>query len=150
MLSLINPMLLFLDFSLAFHSFYLCANGQTILYICWLKIYSKLIWFLLHFFAVFAGQPCSFPGSPAHSSIVFSETSLQNGTIASYSCERGFELLGPARRVCDNGNWVPEGIPFCGKYKSNNFTYTHVNVNRFVLSVMTEWRNEWKMFAIDI
>lgn len=30
-------------------------------------------------------------------------------------CERGFELLGPARRVCENGQWTPEGIPFCGK-----------------------------------
>ncbi|XP_055712742.1 uncharacterized protein LOC129807475 [Phlebotomus papatasi] len=59
------------------------------------------------------GQSCSFPGSPAHSHVTFSDESLSNGCVASYSCERGFELLGPARRVCDNGNWVPEGIPFC-------------------------------------
>ncbi|KAI8127760.1 von Willebrand factor type A, Sushi [Lucilia cuprina] len=56
---------------------------------------------------------CSFPGSPAHSTVVFSNVNLTDGTIASYSCERGFELLGPARRVCDKGTWVPEGIPFC-------------------------------------
>ncbi|XP_017017292.1 uncharacterized protein [Drosophila kikkawai] len=56
---------------------------------------------------------CSFPGSPAHSSVVFSSANLTQGTVASYSCERGFELLGPARRVCDKGQWVPEGIPFC-------------------------------------
>ncbi|XP_036677074.2 uncharacterized protein [Drosophila suzukii] len=56
---------------------------------------------------------CSFPGSPAHSSVVFSNANLTQGTVASYSCERGFELLGPARRVCDKGQWVPEGIPFC-------------------------------------
>lgn len=36
--------------------------------------------------------------------------------MASYTCERGFELLGPARRVCDQGTWAPEGIPFCGKF----------------------------------
>ncbi|ALC49763.1 CG9095 [Drosophila busckii] len=56
---------------------------------------------------------CSFPGSPAHSSVVFSSANLTQGTVASYSCERGFELLGPARRVCDKAQWVPEGIPFC-------------------------------------
>ena len=29
---------------------------------------------------------------------------------------RGFELLGPARRVCGtNGTWSPQGIPFCGE-----------------------------------
>ncbi|XP_050746201.1 uncharacterized protein LOC108026475 isoform X2 [Drosophila biarmipes] len=60
----------------------------------------------------YAGS-CSFPGSPAHSSVVFSNANLTQGTVASYSCERGFELLGPARRVCDKGQWVPEGIPFC-------------------------------------
>uniref|UniRef100_A0A1B0GNI7 Uncharacterized protein n=1 Tax=Phlebotomus papatasi TaxID=29031 RepID=A0A1B0GNI7_PHLPP len=60
-------------------------------------------------------QSCSFPGSPAHSHVTFSDESLSNGCVASYSCERGFELLGPARRVCDNGNWVPEGIPFCDR-----------------------------------
>uniref|UniRef100_A0A1A9WC40 Sushi domain-containing protein n=1 Tax=Glossina brevipalpis TaxID=37001 RepID=A0A1A9WC40_9MUSC len=58
--------------------------------------------------------PCSFPGSPAHSTVVFSNVNLTQGTVATYSCERGFELLGPARRVCDKGSWIPEGIPFCG------------------------------------
>ncbi|CRL04020.1 CLUMA_CG017138, isoform A [Clunio marinus] len=62
---------------------------------------------------MFAEQKCNFPGSPAHSTVTFSDDSLTNGAIASYSCERGFELLGPARRVCDNGSWTPEGIPFC-------------------------------------
>ena len=38
--------------------------------------------------------------------------------MATYTCERGFELLGPARRVCDkSGQWLPEGIPFCGEFK---------------------------------
>lgn len=64
---------------------------------------------------VLAAQSCSFPGSPAHSHVEFSDDSLESGTIASYTCERGFELLGPARRVCDNGQWTPDGIPFCGK-----------------------------------
>ncbi|XP_021694259.1 uncharacterized protein LOC5564206 isoform X3 [Aedes aegypti] len=59
------------------------------------------------------GGSCSFPGAPAHSTVQFTDDALPNGAVASYSCERGFELLGPARRVCDNGQWVPEGIPFC-------------------------------------
>lgn len=67
------------------------------------------------FFAI-PDKTCSFPGSPAHSVVVFTNESLVSGTVASYSCERGFELLGPSRRVCDNGIWLPEGIPFCGEY----------------------------------
>uniref|UniRef100_T1HTS7 Sushi domain-containing protein n=1 Tax=Rhodnius prolixus TaxID=13249 RepID=T1HTS7_RHOPR len=57
---------------------------------------------------------CRFPGAPAHSTIEFTNTSLIAGTVASYSCERGFELLGPSRRICSSGGvWTPEGIPFC-------------------------------------
>ena len=81
---------------------------------------------------------CGYPGAPAHSSVRFSGpgiddvideedgpigNALGNGlfahnTVATYSCERGFELLGPARRHCNkdsNGTWTPEGVPFCGK-----------------------------------
>jgi len=72
---------------------------------------------------------CGFPGAPAHSSVQFSDRSanaaqaeatlgssltVEQGTIAEYTCDRGFELLGPARRVCaNNGTWSPQGIPFC-------------------------------------
>lgn len=44
------------------------------------------------------------------------DTTLPEGTVATYSCERGFELLGPARRECQaEGVWMPEGVPFCGE-----------------------------------
>ncbi|XP_043664051.1 uncharacterized protein LOC122627181 isoform X1 [Vespula pensylvanica] len=73
---------------------------------------------------------CGYPGAPAHSSVRFTgsgiddvideeetllkETELPEGTVATYSCERGFELLGPARRQCQTeGTWTPEGVPFC-------------------------------------
>ncbi|XP_018571372.1 uncharacterized protein LOC108911033 [Anoplophora glabripennis] len=56
---------------------------------------------------------CRFPGAPAHSSVIFSDENLGPGAVATYTCERGFELLGPSRRVCENGVWLPEGIPFC-------------------------------------
>ncbi|KAF5278300.1 hypothetical protein FQR65_LT03568 [Abscondita terminalis] len=58
-------------------------------------------------------EGCKFPGAPAHSHVVFSDDTLGLGTVATYTCERGFELLGPSRRVCENGQWLPEGIPFC-------------------------------------
>lgn len=78
------------------------------------------------------GAGCGYPGAPAHSSVRFTgtdvddvldeedalleDTTLPEGTVATYSCERGFELLGPTRRECqDNGMWMPEGVPFCGK-----------------------------------
>lgn len=63
-----------------------------------------------------AQSKCRFPGAPAHSSVVFSDETLGPGTVATYTCERGFELLGPSRRVCEaDGRWLPDGIPFCGK-----------------------------------
>ncbi|XP_014487109.1 PREDICTED: uncharacterized protein LOC106750941 [Dinoponera quadriceps] len=76
------------------------------------------------------GAGCGYPGAPAHSSVRFTgtevedvideedallkDTTLPVGTVATYSCERGFELLGPARRQCQtDGMWAPEGVPFC-------------------------------------
>uniref|UniRef100_A0A182N1G5 Sushi, von Willebrand factor type A, EGF and pentraxin domain-containing protein 1 n=1 Tax=Anopheles dirus TaxID=7168 RepID=A0A182N1G5_9DIPT len=58
-------------------------------------------------------RACPFPGTPAHGSVHFSDDTLANNTVATYDCERGFELLGPSRRVCIDGQWIPEGIPFC-------------------------------------
>lgn len=85
--------------------------------------------FFLFFFYFAAQSSCSFPGSPAHSSVEFSEDT-DGVTTATYTCERGFELLGPARRRCENGQWTPDGIPFCGKHSSN---YTHaLNVFFFI------------------
>ncbi|XP_076248617.1 uncharacterized protein LOC143188304 [Calliopsis andreniformis] len=77
-----------------------------------------------------SGAGCGYPGAPAHSSVRFTgtgaedvideedallkDTVLPEGTVATYSCERGFELLGPARRQCQaDGFWTPEGVPFC-------------------------------------
>ena len=82
------------------------------------------------------GEGCGYPGAPAHSSVRFTgsdidevideeeillrDSYLPEGTIATYSCERGFELLGPARRQCQaEGTWTPEGVPFCGECSSN-------------------------------
>ena len=67
-------------------------------------------------FPDFDGSGCGFPGAPAHSTVDFIQDPIQSETVARYTCDRGFELLGPARRVCkNNGTWVPQGIPFCGK-----------------------------------
>ncbi|XP_018495712.2 uncharacterized protein LOC100900376 [Galendromus occidentalis] len=57
---------------------------------------------------------CSYPGSPAHCEVTFSDSELPVGSTASYHCDPGYELLGPGTRRCvDNGTWVPSGIPFC-------------------------------------
>lgn len=78
---------------------------------------------------------CGFPGAPAHSTVEFSTTVVGPGTVARYSCDRGFELLGPARRICNtNGTWVPQGIPFCGKIPFRNYTIHH----------MVMWRRQQK------
>ncbi|XP_012146023.1 uncharacterized protein LOC100880537 isoform X1 [Megachile rotundata] len=76
------------------------------------------------------GAGCGYPGAPAHSIVRFTgpgaedvvdeedallkDTVFPVGAVATYSCERGFELLGPARRQCQtDGSWTPEGVPFC-------------------------------------
>ncbi|XP_055927672.1 CUB and sushi domain-containing protein 3-like isoform X2 [Argiope bruennichi] len=66
-------------------------------------------------FVLFATvNACGYPGSPAHASISFSTEVIGPGTVATYTCDSGFEILGPARRVCTaNGTWTPQGIPFC-------------------------------------
>ena len=73
-------------------------------------------------------ESCGFPGAPAHSTVEFSSSNVGPGTVARYTCDRGFELLGPARRICNtNGTWVPQGIPFCGKL-NNLFRITEYSV----------------------
>ncbi|XP_023315351.1 uncharacterized protein LOC111693808 [Trichogramma pretiosum] len=95
---------------------------------------------------------CGYPGAPAHSSVRFSGPSIEDvideedgpigarggadifvpGTVSTYTCERGFELLGPGRRICQaDGSWSPEGVPFC-EIKVNLYRYmasTSISVN---------------------
>lgn len=60
---------------------------------------------------------CGYPGSPGHASVAFSSETIEPGTVATYTCDNGYELLGPPRRSCSqNGTWEPQGIPFCGKH----------------------------------
>ena len=60
---------------------------------------------------------CGYPGSPSHASVSFTPDFIRPGTVATYECEPGFELLGPSRRLCStNGTWTPAGIPFCGEF----------------------------------
>ncbi|XP_069365099.1 uncharacterized protein [Maniola hyperantus] len=68
---------------------------------------------LLQVIPTLVGASCRYPGSPAHSRVTFSDDQLTEGTIASYACEQGFELLGPSRRICDASRWIPDGVPFC-------------------------------------
>lgn len=66
--------------------------------------------------AVDQNHTCNYPGSPAHASVTFNTSQIVAGTAASYTCDNGYELLGPPRRFCQaNGTWAPVGIPFCGK-----------------------------------
>lgn len=70
--------------------------------------------FVLHPLKVSA---CGYPGSPGHASVAFTSETIEAGTVATYTCDNGYELLGPPRRTCtENGTWVPQGIPFCGKF----------------------------------
>ena len=95
----------------------------------------------LHYIFNFSGlSTCGFPGAPAHSSVQFSEGSTGDrvaaGGIAEYTCDRGFELLGPARRVCSqNGTWSPQGIPFCGRFSCYPTPFTQPHPFPFVITM---------------
>ncbi|XP_054717691.1 uncharacterized protein LOC129227128 [Uloborus diversus] len=72
-----------------------------------------LLWILLAnlFITVLS---CGYPGSPSHSVVTFNTDSVQTGTVATYRCDPGFDLLGPIRRLCvENGTWIPIGVPVC-------------------------------------
>jgi hypothetical protein len=78
----------------------------------WISIFKFSCFFLL----LFAVTSCGYPGSPSHAVVTFTPDNIRPGTVATYECEPGFELLGPSRRLCStNGTWTPAGIPFCGE-----------------------------------
>lgn len=102
---------------------------------------------------------CNYPGSPAHASVAFTNDKMLSGTVATYTCDNGYELLGPSRRVCQaNGTWTPMGIPFCGMlhfcystgFKSVLFKtfvkwISHKLVSRWLFSFAT---NLWSLTKI--
>lgn len=78
----------------------------------------------------FGVELCGYPGSPGHASVAFSSETIEAGTVATYTCDNGYELLGPPRRTCtENGTWIPQGIPFCGK---SLFTLQSLSVSFFL------------------
>ncbi|XP_035216887.1 uncharacterized protein LOC118190306 [Stegodyphus dumicola] len=57
---------------------------------------------------------CGLPGSTFRSTVTFNTESIRRGTIATYTCETGFRLIGPWRRLClGNGTWTPKELPIC-------------------------------------
>lgn len=65
---------------------------------------------------IYLAYGCGYPGSPSHSIVTYTPENIRPGTVASYECEAGFELLGPSRRLCSlNGTWTPAATPFCGE-----------------------------------
>ena len=58
---------------------------------------------------------------------------------------RGFELLGPARRVCGtNGTWSPQGIPFCGEDEEAFFHLFHV------FSVLPYRQSKFQVYIVNL
>lgn len=91
---------------------FICLLFYFILLLCVYVLFAHV----LSSFILDLVSACGYPGCPAHASIAFSSEVINPGTVATYTCDSGFELLGPARRVCAaNGTWIPAGIPFCGE-----------------------------------
>lgn len=57
---------------------------------------------------------------PLNARVSLSQKSLTSGTIATYSCDEGYELFGDPTTLCSpSGDWLGD-LPFCGKLRINN------------------------------
>ena len=74
------------------------------------------------------------------------QVSHQPGQGLHHPCPgRGFELLGPARRVCGtNGTWSPQGIPFCGEDEEAFFHLFHV------FSVLPYRQSKFQVYIVNL
>lgn len=91
-------------------------HNMTLPKITSLCLLYPIVTILVFLFPIKSVSTCGYPGSPGHASVAFTSETIEAGTIATYTCDNGYELLGPPRRTCtENGTWVPQGIPFCGK-----------------------------------
>uniref|UniRef100_T1HHH2 Sushi domain-containing protein n=1 Tax=Rhodnius prolixus TaxID=13249 RepID=T1HHH2_RHOPR len=60
------------------------------------------------------GEKCGHPAVPANAKLALSSESLDPGTIATYTCDDGYELFGSPTSTCSaSGVWQGE-LPFCG------------------------------------
>ncbi|XP_057333972.1 sushi, von Willebrand factor type A, EGF and pentraxin domain-containing protein 1 isoform X2 [Microplitis mediator] len=60
------------------------------------------------------GTKCGHPAVPMNSKVSLSNDSLSAGTLATYTCDAGYELFGQSTTTCSNrGRWQGE-LPFCG------------------------------------
>ena len=86
--------------------------------LCFFFSFSLSLFLFFHVYPMsHVVNSCGYPGSPGHASVTFSSETIEPGTVATYTCDNGYELLGPPRRTCaENGTWVPSGVPFCGKW----------------------------------
>lgn len=79
-----------------------------------LLILSSAFW--LQICSTFA---CTFPGYSLHSTIKFEPQTPENtfypvDTLAIYSCDDKYDLIGPKQRICSyNNTWLPIEMPFC-------------------------------------
>lgn len=59
---------------------------------------------------------CGHPAVPLNAKVQLrnNETAIPSGTVATYSCDEGYELFGNANRTCSpKGRWQGD-LPFCG------------------------------------
>lgn len=90
-----------------------------------------------HFFSLFSSltvglilsvitevaESCEAPHAIAHGSVSVSSehqhADIGPGTVVTYICDTGYELVGQSSKTCQhNSTWLPDGVPFCGKFFS--------------------------------
>ena len=70
-------------------------------------------------------KSCPHPAVPLYAQVTLSPTDssglLKFGSTATYQCDDGYELFGPALRTChSSGKWTGD-LPYCGKYHVRPF-----------------------------
>lgn len=57
---------------------------------------------------------CGYPGDIERGRVSLVENSSQIGSVAEYTCDDGFGLIGASVRHCStSGTWVPAQVPAC-------------------------------------
>ncbi|XP_064486743.1 sushi, von Willebrand factor type A, EGF and pentraxin domain-containing protein 1-like [Ornithodoros turicata] len=77
----------------------------------WYRLARLLVGYMI--FTVAAGGNCPQPAVPLYAKVTFSSEDRSPGSMATYTCDEGYELFGVPTRTCSqNGRWSGE-LPYC-------------------------------------
>ena len=82
---------------------------------------------------------CGDPGSPMNGSVTSNGTFLTS--IAEYSCDFGFELIGDTQRICQRNEMWTNMVPECNRKYYNKI---------LMLIILLSYARIWFGFVVDL